>query len=175
MNQLGAVERRRRNLRIVLFSIILGTLPLYCLGLLMWGTAPQRGRTPPPATTSIATLQTSATLAPTRTEVSFPTQIVPTQGGFPTAQPPQFTIVVPTSVIPPTVFIPSQAPPTATNVIIPTATIAPTLTPFPTETPIPIPTLEPPTITPLPSFTPTETPTPTATGTEPTPIPFDNP
>ena len=47
MNQLGAVERRRRNLRIVLFSIILGTLPLYCLGILLWGTAPQQNpRTP---------------------------------------------------------------------------------------------------------------------------------
>lgn len=170
MNQLGAVERRRRNLRIVLFSIILGTLPLYCLGILMWGTAPQRGRTPPPATTSVVTLQTSATNTqpPTLTQFQFPTQNVPT------FQPPQFTLVVPTSVIPPTVFVPSQVPPTATDFIFPTATIAPTLTPFPTETPIPIPTLEPPTITPLPSFTPTETPTPTATGTEPTPIPFDD-
>ena len=58
MNQLGAVERRRRNLRIVLFAIILGTLPLYCLGFLLWGTSPQQnartptrqaGRSPDPA------------------------------------------------------------------------------------------------------------------------------
>jgi type VI secretion system secreted protein VgrG len=177
MNQLDAVERRRRNLRIVLFSIILGTLPLYCLGTLLWLSAPARDRTPVPATTSVVTLQASATGAPTRTDVTFPTQIVPTQGGFPTAQPPQFTFVFPTAVIPPTVFIPSQVPPTATNFVFPTATFAPTLTPFPTETPIPIPTMQPPTITPLPSLTPTETPTPTetATGTEPTPIPFDNP
>ncbi|MEP7293663.1 MAG: hypothetical protein ABI835_17885 [Chloroflexota bacterium] len=174
MNQLGAVERRRRNLRIGLFSVILGTLPLYCLGFLLWGTAPNRNvRTPTAVTTSISTLQTSATrtLPPTLTPFQFPTQNVPTQIV------PQFTFNPPTAVIPPTII-----QPTATNFIFPTSTIAPTLTflptftTAPTETPIPIPTLELPTITSIPTATATETPTETATYAEPpTPIPFDNP
>src|SRR5882672_472535 len=82
MNQLGALEKRRRNLRIVLFSIILGTLPLYCLGFLLWGTPQQRNvRTPTAApVTSISTLQTTATnvLFPSLTPFQFPTQNVPT-------------------------------------------------------------------------------------------------
>ena len=174
MNQLGNIERRRRNLRIGLFSVILVTLPLYCLGFLLWGTAPlNTNRTPTTGgTTSVVTLQTSATntVAPTWTQFAFPTQVVPT------FQPPQYTFVPP----PTQVIFPSPVPPTATDFVFPTSTIAPTLTPFPTLTPaptdtsIPLPTIEPPTAEPpTATATMTETPTPTATGEEPTPIPFE--
>lgn len=167
MNQLGAVERRRRNLRIVLFAIILGTLPLYCLGFLLWGTAPRpNARTLTPSLTSPAqTLQTTNTLPPSLTPFQFPTQNVP-------------TVVVPTFVqFPTSQPFPTIAPPTATFFVFPTATIAPTLTLFPSETPQPTATFFP-TFTDTPPTTPTtipiltDTPSPTATETPTeTPIP----
>ncbi len=176
MNQLGAVERRRRNLRIVLFAIILGTLPLYCLGFLLWGTAPnQNARTPTSAaTTAVVTLQATATsnvLFPSLTPFQFPTQIVPTYQ-FPTA-------IVPTYQFPTSAPFPTFVVPTATNFVFPTATIAPTLTLIPSETPPPTATFLPTftdtqipvvTDTTIPILTDTPTPTPTETPSE-TPIP----
>jgi len=32
-----AIEKRRRAIRIVLFIIVLGTLPFYCAGFVLWG------------------------------------------------------------------------------------------------------------------------------------------
>jgi len=160
------LEQRRRNIRIVLFIVILGTLPFYCAGFLLWGTAGFGAR------------ESETTLA-TNTPIGSNLTALPT--GFPTVTPLSLTSTLLSPLQPtplqfnpgsrPTVFVPTQ------NVIqptifIPTSTLAPTLTPFPTQPPViptstplptdvPIPTKEPlPTFTPLPTETPTETPLP---------------
>src|SRR5690242_12484137 len=51
----AAVARRQRNIRIVLFVIILMTTPFYCIGFLLWGTAQPRS---PVATPTVATTNT---------------------------------------------------------------------------------------------------------------------
>jgi hypothetical protein len=161
MDQFGAVERRRRNIRIGLFFIIIATLPFYCVGIILLGTAPQQRpittrtpavtgsprpdstvtNTPFPSITPFGTLvNTLPPLQPT------PTQFIPNPG---------FTFVVPTAIIPPT------QPPTL--FIPPTLTPAPTLTPFPSETPIPAATW-----TSLPIFTDTPFPTPVDPNNPPT-------
>ncbi|MBL8157023.1 MAG: hypothetical protein JNM70_22810, partial [Anaerolineae bacterium] len=38
-----AIEQRRRNWRIALVIVIVITIPFYCAGILLWGTAPVRG------------------------------------------------------------------------------------------------------------------------------------
>jgi len=38
-----AIEKTGRAIRIVLFIIVLGTLPFYCAGFVLWGTAKPRG------------------------------------------------------------------------------------------------------------------------------------
>lgn len=136
----ASVDRRRRNLQVVLFLIILATLPFYCAGFVLLGTAPGvRGGTPTqPATTPPPLERTLATA----TRIAFPS-ITPLPGGggglLPT--PGQF---FPT-VIFPTVVFPTLALPTATPFIFPTSTPAPTLTMPPTavlpptQTPSPIP------------------------------------
>lgn len=150
--------RRRQLLRTVLFLIILGTIPFYCLGFWLWGTSPA-SRTPretgvPTATWTPIGFDSRSTpiTAPSVTPFMTSTFISPLQ---PT--PIQFN-PVPTVFIPPTSFIP-----TSTAVIIPTSTQAPTLTPIPTDTPLP-------TNTPIPS----ETPLPPASDT-PLPPPSDTP
>ena len=156
-----SIERQRRILRIVLFVIILGTLPFYCAGFLLLGTSPQQrlgNDTPLP---SLTPLQNAV-----RTNTPFPTPRLPltiTQLSPLRPTPLQFNPipgvpVVPTSpivIVPPTVFIPPN-------------TAAPTLTPFPTQVPpTAVPTV---TETPLP----TDIPLPTATFTEtPTETPAD--
>lgn len=56
----------RRNLRVLLFVIILATAPLYCIGFVLWGVAP--GARPPATATASPTLRpATATSAPTRT------------------------------------------------------------------------------------------------------------
>jgi hypothetical protein len=165
MNQLGLVEKRRRNLRIVLFVIILGTLPLYCLGFLLWGTSPPprnvRASTNPPVTAGF-TIEASPTpneVLPSLTPFTFPTQnvVLPPSPYFPPAVT-RFLSPTPTFYIFPTVTA------------APTLTIAPSDTPLPSDTPIPIPTDTPipiPTDTPVPTDTtaPTVTDTPTETAT----------
>jgi hypothetical protein len=151
---LEAIERRRRNIRIILFVIILATLPFYCVGALLWGTAPRNVAAPTdfaPTFTPIGGDQTAVTSTlPVTTTPLFvtATSLSPLQ---PT--PGQFTI--------PTRFI------TATSIFVPTSTLAPTLTLFPSVTPIPQPTSTP---IPLPSNTPLPLPSDT-----PLPIPSDTP
>jgi hypothetical protein len=152
MDQLEAIERRRRNLRIVLFVIILATLPFYCAGILLWGSAPPRTR--PITATTPAALPTR-TLA-TATRIQLPS-ITPL--GTLANTPGQFFTFAPA-----TRFITATfPPPTATDFVFPTSTIAPTLTSPPTEAPPP--TVEP---TPIPIDTaiplPSDTPIPDSDG-----------
>jgi hypothetical protein len=163
MDALAAVERRRRNLRIVFFGIIVATLPFYCAGLLLWASSPQRDRpTATPRPNSTLALTTAAPL-PTFTPFGQNQTIPPTFTSiFGGGQPTSIIVTQPPVVLPPPVI------PTATPFIFPTLTPAPTLTPPPTialpsETPIPIPTntiMTFPTDLPPPVFT-TETPTAT--------------
>jgi hypothetical protein len=136
--------RRRQNLRVVLFVIILATLPFYCAGIFLWGTAPQTTgqRTP----TGSATVRATVTPLPTRTPGGFATL----PGGFPTSGPLPNTPgnffpppIQPTFVFPPTVVFPATSTPAPTltpPVIPPTATQPPaaTATTIPIiDTPIP--------------------------------------
>lgn len=161
-----AIERRRRVLRTILFLIIIGTFPFYCLGFYLWGTSPASrstaAETITPTWTPIGSdlLRPTNTFEPTITPLFSPTALGPLQ---PT--PPQF--LPPVSVASPT---PQFFFPTATFVTIPTSTTAPSLTPFPTFTPLPSNTPPPiPTNTPLPTNTeaPTNTPLPPPTDTPP--------
>lgn len=160
LDSAAMLDRRRQLLRIVLMVIIVFTLPFYCLGFYLWGTAPQGAvnRETPTERATITPLggQTSATPSATST---IPLFVTSTQALFPT--PGQF-IPPATGFIPPTVQI---IPPTAA----PSLTFAPTSTPQPTNTQV-LPTLVPPTNTPQPTATnvpPTATPQPTNTEAPP--------
>lgn len=161
-NAYDPFERRRTTLRIIFFLIIVGTVPFYIGGFVLWGTAPANGRggQTPIATITPVGADNSATPSPIASWTPQPTR-TPVASIVP---PPQF--VVPTSAFP--TAIPTQPPPTETPFIPPTPTDAPTLTPIPSPTPIPPATdtpLPPPTDTPLPPPTATTTATPTATMT----------
>ncbi len=162
MDQFGAVERRRRNIRIGLFFIIVATLPFYCVGIILLGTAPQQrpSTTRTPAVTASPRPDSTATNTPLPSITPFGTLA---GSPFPTLQPtptqfipnPGFTFVPPTAILPPTEF---------PTLFIPlTLTTAPTLTPFPSDTPIPAAT-----DTPLPIFTDTPFPTPVDPNNPPT-------
>ncbi len=58
----------RRNLRVLLFVIILATAPLYCLGFVLWGVAPGSR---PPATLTPTLTPLFGTATPTRTYTPF--------------------------------------------------------------------------------------------------------
>ncbi|NWG16715.1 MAG: hypothetical protein HXY41_08780 [Chloroflexi bacterium] len=127
------VERRRRNIRLILGAIIFITLPFYCAGIILWGTAQPRGQTQPTPTLGTPAIQPTAAL---------PTATVPGQASI---------TPLPITVEIPTVFV----PPTATDILptrflSPTPTFLPTSTPLPTFTPPPPPTAEPITDTPIP-------------------------
>lgn len=148
-----APDARRRNLRIVLFLVILATVPFYCVGFLLI-SLPQERLTPTPLATGTlppAERTATSTLMPTSIPLVSVTPISPL---LPT--PGQFT---PGPIIPPPVFFPTATTffPPPTLPVIPLPTAAPTLTPFPTITPLPQPTA-----TTIPFF-PTDTETPTAT------------
>ena len=64
---------RQRNLRILLFVIILATLPLYCLGFVLWGVAPGAR---PPATATPSPTPRLNTATPTRTSTPYRRVIV---------------------------------------------------------------------------------------------------
>ncbi len=173
MDLLNTANRSQRNLRIVLFAVILGTLPLYCLGFLLWGTAPRQNAQRTPTATLDQQFIPTSTFPPgfaSNTPLVLPTI---TQPLF--ATPGQFlpSPIVPTLFFPTaTTFFPQQPTlaPTLTP-ITPTATFLPptatnTTIPMPTSTPItPTATQIPPTATSLPTETPTETQTATPTDT----------
>lgn len=161
---------RIRTIRIILFGIILATIPFYCIGFGLlfvdWGTSPQAQPTRASATplgggdlTAAPTLTPLATLPLNFTPATQNRPLQPT--------PQQFTPIAPQPIVTnPPVFIP-----TATNPppFVPTSTPPP---PLPTNTPIPQPTVPPPpTNTPLPLPTDTPLPLPTDTPT-PTETPF---
>lgn len=131
MNSIGQIDRRRRNLQVVLFLIILATLPFYCAGFVLLGTAPGARATPTARPTTPAAL--TRTIA-TSTRIAFPS-LTPLPGGgnnlLPT--PGQF---FPTAVFP-TVVFPTAIVPTSTFFVFPTSTDAPSLTPYPTDAPFP--------------------------------------
>jgi hypothetical protein len=166
MDQALAIERRRRNLRIVLFAIILITLPFYCVGFFLWATAPQRG-TPgvqplPGSATATFTPLAANTLLPSNTPFGLITPIA-TSTPFGALQPTpgQFFPPAVTRFLSPTPFL------------FPTLTLAPTLTPFPTFAPptwTPLPTIAP--ATPTPPL-PTDPPPPPTDFIPPTVLPFD--
>lgn len=162
MDQFMAIEQRQRNLRIVLFVIILATLPFYCAGILLLGTAPANpaaanSRTQTATFTPIGRTGTvTATVRPTNTPFGVTTALSPLQ---PT--PFQFQPgAVATRYLSPTPF---------TIPVIPTSTNAPTLTPYPTNPPPP--TQVPPTNAPPPTNPPEPTPVPLPTQVPPTDVP----
>jgi hypothetical protein len=145
--RLLAAETRRRNWRIALGTIIAITVPFYCAGFFLWGTAPVRTPTPAPTVTEGGPQVVTATpLPPTVTPLGgfFPsvtplgiTPFFPTQdnGGFPTAQLP--TLQLPTRFLSPTPqVIPPTNPPPPTNPLPPTNPPPPTQ-PAITNTPLP--------------------------------------
>ena len=132
----AAAESGQRNLRVVLFIIILATLPFYCLGFVLWGAAPANiggaGATstptlPPVTRSPTITFTPSPTLGfgPLATVTSFsPLQPTPRQFFPPGGVNP--SVPLPTQFLSPTPFV-----------VLPTSTSAPTLTPFPSVTPVP--------------------------------------
>lgn len=158
-------NRRQTLLRTIFFLIILGTLPFYLLGFILWGTAPDRSVQQPLNTPAFTNTPLGGEAAPTEPIATWtlrPTNTPWSIGSTPI----QFTPppVIPTRFLSPTpVFIP-------TSTAAPTLTLIPTSTPdLPTNTPIP-----PPTDTPLPAATTTPVPPPTLTHTPP-PAPTDPP
>jgi hypothetical protein len=170
-NSIGAAANRQRNIRIILFVIILMTTPFYCVGFFLWGTAKPSGllSTPTVAFTNTPIgqgLMTATSAFPSVTPFGLtPSLLSPLQ---PT--PLQF-IPIPHQ---PTVFIPPTATPYLVP-IIPTDTLAPTLTLIPSSTPLPT-DVPPPSFTPPPTFTltPTNTDVPVVVPPTDTPLPFDD-
>jgi hypothetical protein len=143
--RLAAVEARRHNWRVALGTIIAITIPFYCAGLFLWGTAPQRTPTPTPTPTEGGPQVVTATFAPP-TVTPFGgaiasitplgiTPLFPTQPGFPTQVIP--TLELPTRFLSPTpqIIIPTNPPP-PTNPPVPTQPPPPTQ-PAITNTPLP--------------------------------------
>jgi hypothetical protein len=139
-----AAETRRRNWRVALGTIIAITIPFYCAGFFLWGTAPQRPPTLTPTSTGGPQVVTATPLAPTVTPLGGViasitplgiTPLFPTQGGFPTSQLP--TLQLPTRFLSPTPqIIPPTNPPPPTNIPVPTNPPPPTQ-PAITNTPLP--------------------------------------
>lgn len=143
-----AFENRRRNWRIILGTIIVITIPFYCAGIFLWGTAPQRG-TPTPQVTQQPVFGTATPIIVTATiqgAVSItplPITLFPTQQPFP-------TFVIPTPI--PSVSFPTRFLSPTPTFNQPTQAPPPTQAPQPTNPPPPTP--QPITDTPLPFDTP---------------------
>jgi len=166
-------NRKRENLRTILIFIILGTIPCYLLGVIIWAFTPpttdDADVAPPTATRenrsglpTIANPDTELTLTPRASATntprsglptidgSDPQPIQPTQNRIATAIPAANTPIpiIPTQTIPAsnTPFI--SPPATVTPIVLP-----PTLTRTPQTPPTPTPTIQillPPTDTPAP-------------------------
>lgn len=126
LDQAAITERRRQLLRVILVGIIFTTVPFYCLGFFLWGTAPQRTDDAlPTATTTL--LGASATARPTQ----FPTLPIVSSNlpPLPSLQP------TPIQILPPIVNPPTRIL-SPTPFVIPSSTLAPTLT-FPATNTLP--------------------------------------
>lgn len=150
-SRLEMVEKRRRNLRIIFIGIILVTLPFYCAGILLWGTAPRNGiqdtASATPTNTELPTVPGQPSITPLPITVGAvtdfaPTQFIPTVVA-PTFAPPtliaptRFVSATPTIFVPPTATTPPPLPPSATPPIIipPTSGLPTDFTPLPFDTP----------------------------------------
>lgn len=152
---LEEVHPRQTMVRGILFLIILGTMPFYILGFVLWGTASGDSGDDVTATvTNTAIGDDSPTATPTERGTNTPFATISPLNPTPL----QFN-PIPTTVIQPTVVVP------------PTGTSAPTLTLIPTNTPIPTNTTVVNTNTPMPTATflapPTDTPLPPPTDPPP--------
>ena len=172
-----AISRRRTFVRVGLFVVILGTMPFYVLGFILWGTASDAdaGSETTIATatnTAIGENEASATPLDTSTPIVFATidqlRSTPLQYNPPVVIPTNPPAIIPTSTNAPTLTLfPTNTPvPQATNTEAPTDVPLPTDTEIPTEIPLPTNT-EIPTEAPLPSPTPlpppSDTPAPEVT------------
>jgi hypothetical protein len=167
-DMVAAVARRQRNIRIILFVIILMTTPFYCVGFFLWGTARPSGAIATPTVaftnTPIGDGLTATSAFPSVTPFGLtPSLLSPLQ---PT--PLQFIPIPrqPTAYIPPTAT-PYLVPIFPTDTLAPTLTLIPSITPAPTNAPLP-------SFTPPPTFTPTNTNTPVVVPPTDTPLPFDD-
>ena len=134
-----AAEARQRRIRTILLTVILITIPFYCVGFVLWASAPQQNR-PPTATPPPSNTPRDDDEDPTATNVPGQPSVTPIGGGGSTVIP--ITLNPPTSSFPsPTRFITATAtrlmtftplPPTAT-------TVPPTNAPPPTNTELPLP------------------------------------
>ena len=130
----SSAESGQRNLRVVLFIIILATLPFYCLGFVLWGAAP--------AGVSSARATSTPTLPPVTRSPTLTFTPSPTIGFGPLFTATSLSPLQPTprQFFPPGGVNPIAPLPTLSPtpfIVIPTSTPAPTLTPFPSDTPIP--------------------------------------
>jgi hypothetical protein len=167
-NVIGATANRQRNIRVILFVIILMTTPFYCIGFFLWGTARPRAAstTPTAAITStpiggdVTATVGQPTITPLLLTPSLLSPLLPT---------PYQYVPIPRQ---PTAYIPPTATPYLVP-IIPVDTLAPTLTLIPSSAPLP--TLTPqPSFTPPPMFTPAPSNTPQSAPPTDTPLPFDD-
>lgn len=140
-------DSRRRNLRIILFVIILATLPFYCIGFVLWGTAPQNpGQAPATSTATLPPNTREATITPTP---NLTPSVTPTLGGGPLLPTPTQSIINPPPLIPtrflsptpppvPTIFVPTWTPPPPATPVPPVPVVTDTVIPiFPTDTDTP--------------------------------------
>ncbi len=134
VSQREAIEQRRRNWRIALVIVIVITIPFYCAGILLWGTAPVRGVATPTWTPPVAASATPGVIIVTATPQPGEATITPLPITlFPTASP--------TTLVLPTLFIPTNTPvatwtpfiPPATNTFPPPPPPAATNTPLPSD------------------------------------------
>lgn len=165
INSISEVEniyRRRNIMRGILLAIVIGTLPFYCFGFYLWGTAPDPNAVEPSPTSSLTPIGGDATTAaPTLTDIFIVTStlptLLPTSGQFfPTSPPRLLTDTppffpspsnAPTLTFPPPTLTPAPSdtpqPPTntleplppATDTLVPTVEVPPTATETATETP----------------------------------------
>mgnify|MGYP006277002903 CR=1 FL=1 len=154
---LSDIGENRTLLRAILLLVIVGTIPFYICGIVLWGVS--RDPNAPTATPSEAPEQPTSTWTPL---------------GLDSNDDPDNARPSPTPLdgLPPTFtpFVPIDPTPGQFFPLVPTA--------FPTNPP---PVVIPPTDTPVPTFTPipSDTPTPTSTPTDPPPqatntlLPFD--
>ncbi|MBC7810448.1 MAG: hypothetical protein H7175_04840 [Burkholderiales bacterium] len=141
-----AAEARQRRVRTILLTVILITIPFYCVGFVLWASAPQQNRPPTTATTAPSTNTPVNSGSATATNVPGEPSLTPITGGGITTVP--ITLNPPTSSFPsPTRFItatatrlmtftpapPTVVPPTS----VPPTAVAPTSDPVLFDTPLP--------------------------------------